>query len=659
MDPATIEQMNKLRKSLGLPLLQGGDSTAIPGNDGPQFKPKTAAEEEQASTLETREAAGYSNFQNLQAKERKRKERDERKRAIQKARDANARFQKLEGRSLGDLGEDEEEQDAKSWLRGQKKRQKEIERRRAEKLKQELLDRETQAARAYTSRDLAGVQVAHEITDFEDGTQGQVLTLQDQEIGKGNESDEADVLESADVLARDRLKEKLEAKKKIRYDIYDEDKKELLAQYDEKKRKIFTLDAQGSSVEERESRKQQLADKTQNTYSLEDIVKPEPVSDYLEIKIRKPKKSKKTNKRQRGTDDDDTFPTTGTGGDAMQIDDSATTATRTDRPVSQALTTEDEDLSKALALSRQAALKKRKLNPEDLVRQIKEAEEEQVPEDEVGIVLDDTTTFLDNLEARARDDEPRTTIKREQQNRGQTPPYHADEDSAMSDVKQEAYTVLDGNEAATLEAVTAQRKQQDLQVRNSTGLGEEQTLSGGLGATLDLLRSRGLVKDRADANKNELHRSRAAFHTQSLLRQHNTDLATKSQRAYDRTSGKLANMSQRDREMLAQQQNEARSQAESIREAARFNREYKPDVEIKYVDDEGRLMDQKAAFKHLSHQFHGKGSGKGKTEKALKKREEEGRREQRGLLDSASDRTMQGALGGVGRREKVAGVRLG
>ncbi|VEL43970.1 unnamed protein product [Protopolystoma xenopodis] len=52
-------------------------------------------------------------------------------------------------------------------------------------------------------------------------------------------------------------------------------------------------------------------------------------------------------------------------------------------------------------------------------------------------------------------------------------------------------------------------------------------------------------------------------------------------------------------------------------------RDYKPDVRLEYVDDLGRRLNSKEAFRQLSHKFHGKGSGKRKTEKRMKKIEEE------------------------------------
>lgn len=51
---------------------------------------------------------------------------------------------------------------------------------------------------------------------------------------------------------------------------------------------------------------------------------------------------------------------------------------------------------------------------------------------------------------------------------------------------------------------------------------------------------------------------------------------------------------------------------------------YKPNVKLEYIDDNGRLLNEKEAFRYLSHKFHGKGPGKNKIEKRLKKSEQDG-----------------------------------
>jgi U4/U6.U5 tri-snRNP-associated protein 1 len=49
---------------------------------------------------------------------------------------------------------------------------------------------------------------------------------------------------------------------------------------------------------------------------------------------------------------------------------------------------------------------------------------------------------------------------------------------------------------------------------------------------------------------------------------------------------------------------------------------YKPDVKLEYVNESGHRMNEKEAFRYLSHRFHGKGPGKKKTEKRTNKMKE-------------------------------------
>ncbi|CAH8288826.1 unnamed protein product [Schistosoma intercalatum] len=51
--------------------------------------------------------------------------------------------------------------------------------------------------------------------------------------------------------------------------------------------------------------------------------------------------------------------------------------------------------------------------------------------------------------------------------------------------------------------------------------------------------------------------------------------------------------------------------------------QYKPDIKLEYVDELGRDLSAKEAFRQLSHKFHGKGSGKNKTQNRMKKINEE------------------------------------
>ena len=70
---------------------------------------------------------------------------------------------------------------------------------------------------------------------------------------------------------------------------------------------------------------------------------------------------------------------------------------------------------------------------------------------------------------------------------------------------------------------------------------------------------------------------------------------------------------------------------ERDRELSRFDRDssfpekkgYVPNVNIEYVDDHGRVLNTKEAFRFMSHKFHGRGSGKKKSDKRLKKLQDE------------------------------------
>ncbi|CAH2236528.1 jg8011 [Pararge aegeria aegeria] len=51
---------------------------------------------------------------------------------------------------------------------------------------------------------------------------------------------------------------------------------------------------------------------------------------------------------------------------------------------------------------------------------------------------------------------------------------------------------------------------------------------------------------------------------------------------------------------------------------------FRPSIKLEYVDDDGRPLCAKEAFRYLSHKFHGKGPGKNKQEKRIKKAQQEG-----------------------------------
>lgn len=114
-----------------------------------------------------------------------------------------------------------------------------------------------------------------------------------------------------------------------------------------------------------------------------------------------------------------------------------------------------------------------------------------------------------------------------------------------------------------------------------------------------------------------------------------------------RSKGSNKDQVQREYDNRIREQQEAREQMEAFKN-------YKPDVEIKYYDEFGREMDRKEAWKALSHRFHGKGSGKMKTEKRLKKIADEKKRE--AMISGDTPTNMNEAF--QKRQEKVGQAHM-
>lgn len=677
-DSISIEETNKIRLAIGLKPLP------VPGG-GPTFKaPKddrgSSGEEDVGSTLESRQAQGYENWTKLQGEADAKAQREAKNEAIKKARDAARKYAKLEGKGLGEADE-VTELDTKTWLIQQKKRQKKLERERLRKLEQELAEREH--VPDHTAEDLAGVKVAHELNDFDEGDE-QVLTLKDTTIDQNEE--EGDELENLELKEREVLNERIQLKKKK--PVYDPNEVDetgstsILKHYDEtidgKKRKRFVLDAQGSTAEEREALKQSVGQKLKAQPISLDILKDDlPISDYTvaaEAKIRKLKKKKAKSTRQKAIDDD-IFPAEKSNGAQNETDDmdvdsgnlepqvAAPRSTAAKRKLESTSFVDDDDLQASLAVQRRAALKKRKrTKPEDIARQLREEAsatpgplgngDDDTQGGEVGLVIDETTEFVANLQ---RATEEKAQAEQEKPHIKESRTSSAEDGTAVDMDQPYDESEEDGDYKARIKRETSIPAPSGLTI---TGLEDEATLENGLGATVSMLTQRGLLKPTYEGDINALHRERDRFLTEKQKREAEVERKARLQRERDRASGKLDRMSAREREEYARWENKQRDQAESRQMLDVFNRDYKPDVQLKYVDEFGRSMNQKEAFKHLSHQFHGKGSGKQKTEKHLKKISDDKKREAQSSLDSSQATGMNNAMGTTQKKNRQAGVRL-
>lgn len=649
MDAAAIEDLNKVRKAMGLKPLP------VPNAAPAQPKESSQDEEEPASTIDTRQAAAGDNYRKHLEDEKAKRDREARLAAIKKQREKAQRLATLKGKGLGDLDE-EDAGDAKSWLKGMKKKQKKIAEARQKEEQEDAAKAAAARATEYSSKDLAGVKVAHDMSTFLDGDD-QVLTLKDTTVLDEEEGDE---LENMDLREREKLNEKLDLKKKKPvYDPNDIDEtgeRSILAQYDEeingKKKKAFTLDGKGTSADLADILEGPARREKKTLQSLDvDMLQDAPVSDYLdasEIKVKKPKKKKKSKSTRQRDEADALFPGEQAAEDSMDIDLAPVTKKR---KVIDETFLDDDDLQSSLALQRRQTLKKQKrVRPEDLAKQLKaEAAQEGEHGDEGaengGLVIDETTEFLSAINKPGLDEDTRQ--KRKSKSRE---PVTAMEAESSDEEMENAPQIKD--ESVGRDASAAP---EDL---TTTGVEEEKYVAQGLGATLSLLKERNIIDETQNgAEKNEHFRQRQLFLAEQSRLVAQVDEDAKRQRERDRASGHLDRMSARDREEYARRQNAEREfKLSSIR--ANLLKKYKFNVELKYVDEQGRHLNQKEAFKELSHQFHGKTSGKGKTDKKLSKIEQEKGRMAKSIFDASQEAGMSSAMAQQTKKRKEAGVRL-
>lgn len=540
MDAASIEQMNKVRVSLGMAPLP------VPG-DGPQFKSKddsdSGSESDHLSTLDKRQAAAGSNWQALERERQEKIDRQKRKDAAKKARDIAQRYSKLEGKGLGEADDEAGEVDTRTWLLQQKKRQKKIE--KARKMEEELAAREQQAE--YTSKDLAGVKVGHEMDEFEDATGEQILTLKDAKIGDESEDDE---LENADLRAKENLEERLKLKKKRPdYDPTEQgEKQNVLSKYDEeidgKKQKRFTIDEQGNTAPtSRSALDTDGAVQSKGVKISLDMLKDDaPASDYLDpstIKMKKPKKKKEKKTRVKAEDDDDIFapvpqpPQAQQDEDAMEVDGAASNGVANNKKRAFEFD-DDDDLQARLAEQRRQALKKRKkMDATELARQMREEMpvDDEEPEDG-GMTIDETSEFVANLK------KPEAPEVRDRQSRTPQPATAASPEAEDEDEDGDA--AMASQSYADIEEPRDRKRQTSTPAADitATGLEDEDTMSGqGLGASLSILRKRGLINPTTDSDLSARERQRAAFLASKTHLIDDFDARARAQREAERSKG--------------------------------------------------------------------------------------------------------------------------
>ena len=247
---------------------------------------------------------------------------------------------------------------------------------------------------------------------------------------------------------------------------------------------------------------------------------------------------------------------------------------------------------------------------------------EDEPEGEAGLVFDDTSEFVRSVTydpvAVKQEAQPERSLSKVAPETQRD--LKQEEDEPMEELEAgEVVVKEEDDDEEMLNAIEYAMKEQeaaDASEEAPVGTASEQTFSTGMAATLNILRSQGVL---AAPGVDQKERERVQLQRDLWLADYRRMVA---HRELEKAKARGGNKDQatREYENRLREQQEARQNLESFKN-------YKPDVNIVYYDEFGRELTPKEAWKALSHKFHGKGSGKMKTEKRLKKIAEERKKE--------------------------------
>ncbi|CDS10451.1 hypothetical protein LRAMOSA03127 [Lichtheimia ramosa] len=255
-------------------------------------------------------------------------------------------------------------------------------------------DEMDQTFQEYDASALTGLKVAHELTEFSEGSE-MILTLKDRGI-LDEDDEQTDELSNIQLEERERLRKNLDAKKKKPgYNPYDDEeftlggaKKSILPQYEEEaKAQGFAIGKNGAvQVVSEEEKKKQIAEKLKEQtldYEKMQEIKDYYTQDEVNLSFKKPKKKKKKKDklRKRTADKDDiAVDSTPKGESDTTTTTTAELAPRKTIDLNANFVDDDDELQQALSRTRRAANKQKsklakKMTFEDIAHSIAEQRE--------------------------------------------------------------------------------------------------------------------------------------------------------------------------------------------------------------------------------------------------------------------------------------------
>ncbi|KAG8437856.1 hypothetical protein GDO86_008524, partial [Hymenochirus boettgeri] len=555
---------------------------------------------------------------------------------------AAAKEKRLLNQKLGkvkSLGDDELWlDDTAAWIEKSRKLQmeKEIAEKRAKLLAEmdeefgvsNLVEEEFGQKKHYSSQDLQGLTVEHKIESFTEG-KTVILTLKDKGV---LDEDDSDVLVNVNILDKEKAEKNVELKKKKPdYKPYEEEEsvddmaicrpKSILSKYDEEidgeKKKSFQLEsggvADGSNIElpqikiaseyytpEEMVTFKKTKRRVKKIRKKEKIVRADDLLNYGHDTRQSDFGSRSRGRGRKQMKDSDEEIVRESVGEVQSDDirvESMVMSDQEDNEQSPGIIEEDEletDLQKQLEKSRRLKqIQQQKDSSEKIASLVKKLntrrnQEEEGDDDKKGsIVFNATSEFCRTL-----GEIPTYGLAGNREDQEDMMDFEKDDDDSENERGES-----DGEENIGWSMVNLDEEKgnQDYSASSTTILDEEPIVNRGLAAALHLCKNKGLL----ETTVQKVARVKAP--TKTL------------------PSGVYCI----EDKMAIDDKYSRREEYRGFTQDFKEKDGYKPDVKIEYVDETGRKLCPKEAFRQLSHRFHGKGSGKMKTERRMKKLDEE------------------------------------
>uniref|UniRef100_A0A8C9WNL8 Spliceosome associated factor 1, recruiter of U4/U6.U5 tri-snRNP n=1 Tax=Scleropages formosus TaxID=113540 RepID=A0A8C9WNL8_SCLFO len=510
------------------------------------------------------------------------------------------------------LGEEDDAwlDDTAAWVERSRKlaREKEMAEKRAKLLEEmdeefgvsNLVEQEFVQA-AYTAKDLKGLTVQHQIDSFQEG-ETVILTLED----KGVLDEKEDVLVNVGLVDREKAEKNVELKKKKPdYMPYEEESvddmvtfksRSVLSKYDEEiegeKKKSFRLNEGGCADGERERELHAIRETLRNQAQSLEVPTLTLASEYYTpqemVSFKKTKRRVKVRKKEKAVKVEDLVDDTRNsdfGSRYSVVHMCSPSVLMVRQRVMDSVALEEDEVEQELQkqLEKQRKLRQKQLlrDSGEKVREGRDGDGDDDPEGRSNIVFNATSEFCRTL-----GDIPTYGLSGNREDREE---IMEKEGAGGSDSE------MDENMGWSTVNLDEEQKQPDFSAASTTILDEEPIVNSGLAAALQLCKNKGLL----DTQMQKVARVRAPKGTL-----HNENYCIEDKMTIDDKYSR-------------------REEYRGFTQEFKEKESYKPDVKIEYVDDTGRKLTPKEAFRQLSHRFHGKGSGKMKTEKRMKKLEEE------------------------------------